>query len=434
MVYKKIILICYYTKKNRYSFNALAGAIEINKELQDLRVLFPVSKDALITSISNSLGQYEKVIVGISFTSNQLWDIRDTLLELRKRFNKKLLFFAGGPHPTGDPKGTLKLGFDVCVMGEGEETFPKILIKVKEGNDYKDINGIAFIDEDRNFIKNKPTSSINLDDYPPFSVKYSKLGPIEITRGCPFLCYFCQTPFIFGTKSRHRSIESVIKYVEISKNYGFKDIRFISPNGFLYGSQDNAVNFTLIEDLLNQIRKTIGPEGRVFFGSFPSEVRPENINEDLINLILKYANNDNLIIGAQSGSQKVLDYCNRGHTVEDIYNAVRYTLNAGLKANVDFIFGLPNETKEDVKQNLSVIDDLTKLGARIHAHTFIPLPGTPFQYQTPTRLSKYLRNRIRDLVKQELIYGDWRQQERFGTRIMKYFAKSRQDKLNLHKN
>ena len=427
MVDKKIILICYYTKKNKYSFNALAGAIEINKELQDLKILFPVDKDDLISSISNSLGQYEKVIVGISFTSNQLWDIQDTLLELRRRFNKKPLFFAGGPHPTGDPKGTLKLGFDVCVLGEGEETFPKILIKIKEGNDYKDIDGIAFLDEDGNFIKNKPTSSIDLNDYPPFSVKYNKLGPIEITRGCPFLCYFCQTPFIFGKKSRHRSIESITKYVEISKNYGFKDIRFISPNGFLYGSQDNTVNLSLIEDLLNQIRKIIGPEGRVFFGSFPSEVRPENVNEDVINLVLKYANNDNLIIGAQSGSQKILDYCNRGHTVKDIYNAVKWTINAGLKANVDFIFGLPNETEEDIQETLNVIDHLTKVGAKIHAHTFIPLPGTPFQHQKPTRLNKNLRNRIKDLVNQELIYGDWRQQERFGSRIMKYFAKSKLD-------
>ena len=171
----------------------------------------------------------------------------------------------------------------------------------------------------------------------------------------------------------------------------------------------------------------MGPKGRVFFGSFPSEVRPENITEEAIDLILKYANNDNLIIGAQSGSQRILDSCNRGHSVEDIYHAVRCTINSGLMANVDFIFGLPNETKQDVQDTLNVIDDLTKLGARIHAHTFIPLPGTPFKYQKPTRLDKNLRKRIRDLANQELIYGDWRQQQIIGRRMMKYFAKSKLD-------
>lgn len=412
-----------------YSFNALAGAIETRKELNELRILFPRNKEDLILAISNAIGQYEKVIVGISFTSNQLWDIQDTILELREKFGDKPLICAGGPHPTGDPKGTLKMGFDVCVIGEGEIIFPEILIKIKENSEFRDTAGIAYLDEDGNYFKNKPSAKIDLNDYPPFSIKYNKLGPIEITRGCPFLCYFCQTPFIFGTKSRHRSIASIIKYIEISMEYGFKDIRFISPNGFLYGSQDNTVKLSIIEDLLSQIRNIIEPKNRIFFGTFPSEVRPENVSEDILNIILKFANNDNLIIGAQSGSQKVLDNCNRGHTVDDIYNAVNYTINAGLKANVDFIFGLPNERKEDVQDTLNVIDDLIQLGARIHAHTFIPLPGTPFQYKKPTPLSKNLRNRINQLVEQELIYGHWRQQNKFGKRIMKYFAKSNVDEI-----
>lgn len=404
------------------------GAIEVKKELKDLRVLFPHNKDDLISTIFNTIGQYEKVIVGISFASSQLWEIQDLIFELRENFDKKLLLCAGGPHSTGDPKGTLRMGFDMCVIGEGEETFPNILIKIKENVDFKDTIGIAFMNEDGSYIKNKASSYIDLNDYPPFSIKYNKLGPIEITRGCPFLCYFCQTPFIFGIKSRHRSIESISKYVEISKNYGFRDIRFISPNGFLYGSLNNTVNHSLIEELLSRIRKIIGTKGRVYFGTFPSEVRPENVDEEVIDLILKYANNDNLIIGAQSGSQRILENCNRGHTVEDIYNAVKITIKSGLKANVDIIFGLPNETEEDVKETLDLIDELTQLGARIHAHTFIPLPGTPFQYKEPTRLNKNLRNRIRNLVDQELIYGHWRQQNKFGRRIMKYYASSKRNK------
>jgi len=421
----KIILICYYTKPNRYSFNALTGAIEIKDDLKKLKILFPENKDDLVSSIKNTISSFEKVIVGISFTTNQLWNIWDILLDLRKKFGSKPLFIAGGPHPTGDPKGTLKLGFDACVLGEGERTFPNILAQIKEGDDFRDINGIAYIDEAGKFIKKKITYYIDLNDYPPFSVKYNKLGPIEITRGCPFLCYFCQTPYIFGAKSRHRSIESITEYVKISKEHGFNDIRFISPNGFLYGSLDNTVNLNLIEELLSQIRKVMGSKGRIFFGSFPSEVRPENVSKEVIDLIFKYANNDNLIIGAQSGSQEILDKCNRGHTVEDIYNAVKCTINSGLKVNVDFIFGLPNETEEDVQKTIKVINDLTKLGAKIHAHTFIPLPGTPFQYKKPKRLSKNLRKQISNLINQDLIYGDWRKQERFGRRITKYFAESK---------
>jgi radical SAM superfamily enzyme YgiQ (UPF0313 family) len=82
--------------------------------------------------------------------------------------------------------------------------------------------------------------------------------------------------------------------------------------------------------------------------------------------------------GAQSGGQRVLDRCHRGHTVGDVYRAVKLTGEAGLRANVDFIFALPGEEEKDVKETLGVITDLVALGAKMHAHTFVSLPGTPF--------------------------------------------------------
>jgi B12-binding domain/radical SAM domain protein len=191
------------------------------------------------------------------------------------------------------------------------------------------------------------------------------------------------------------------------------DIRFISPNAFAYGSSDGKqINIEALEDLLKSIREVIGNKGRIFFGTFPSEVRPEFVIPEAVELVKRYCNNDNLVIGGQTGSERMLKFIHRGHSVEDIYKAVEITIKLGLKANVDFIFGLPGETEEDKIQTLRVIKDLTKMGARIHAHTFIPLVGTPFGDMKPGKIDEKTRKEIQRLISQGKLYGEWEKQER----------------------
>jgi B12-binding domain/radical SAM domain protein len=204
------------------------------------------------------------------------------------------------------------------------------------------------------------------------------------------------------------------------------DIRFISPNAFSYGSSDGrTINLEKIEELLHKIKEIIKPEGRIFFGSFPSEVRPEHVNEESLDLIVKYASNDNIIIGAQSGSQRVLNLCHRDHTIEDIYKAVEITLSKKLKANVDFIFGLPGETKEDIKLTIEMMETLADKGARIHTHTFIPLPQTPFAQKKVSNITKDLERAINKLTSKGSAFGEWKQQEKLALKIEKYLKTGR---------
>lgn len=86
---------------------------------------------------------------------------------------------------------------------------------------------------------------------------------------------------------------------------------------------------------------------RFFFGTFPSEVRPEFVTEESVELVRKYCANDSLSLGAQSGSGRILKEIRRGHTVEDSISAVECCLEHEIVPAVDFIFGLPTETEED---------------------------------------------------------------------------------------
>jgi len=421
---KKIAFVVFFQKKNIYSFNALIGALETVDELDDIDLYFIRGFENLENELERICENHQKVVLGISFFTTQLWEISDLLKHLQAKYKERVLFIAGGPHPTGDPKGTLKMGFDIAVVGEGEETLIEILYNVKNNKNLDAVRGIAYFNKDKILITTKRRRWIDLDKYPPLPIKNVKFGAIEITRGCPFACYFCQTPYISGTRPRHRSIKSICNAISVMKTYDKTDIRFITPNAFSYGSLDGkSLNIPLLEKLLIEITKVIKPKGRIYLGSFPSEVRPEHVTKETLDLILKYAVNDNIVLGAQSGSQRILDSCNRGHSIKDVYNAVKLTLEAGLTPNVDFIFNLPNETEEDIDLTINFMYKISNMGAKIHSHTFMPLPLTKFAYEDVKDVDEKIIKTISKLSSQGLAYGEWKKQEKVAKDISKYLKK-----------
>jgi B12-binding domain/radical SAM domain protein len=222
---------------------------------------------------------------------------------------------------------------------------------------------------------------VDLDAYPPFSIKHRKLAAIEITRGCPWACTFCQTPFFMGGRMRYRSVEQILRGLKQAREeVGMRYARFISADCFCYGSPDGRhPDLEPVERLVRSVSDLMGQEN-TFFGSFPSEVRPGSVTKEGIALVTKYCANDNIVIGAQSGSPRMLQLIHRGHTVEDVFESTEIIVASGLKCIVDFIFGLPGETPEDRDLTLDVIRQLTKLGATINSHFFYPLPGTPLAH------------------------------------------------------
>jgi B12-binding domain/radical SAM domain protein len=322
------------------------------------------------------------------------------------------LFFAGGPHPSGDPAGTLQLGFDVVCKGEGEIPFPLVVERWPTPiTAMSDIPNLVLQTSDGP-LRTPRAPVIDLDAYPPLSLEHGWTArPIEITRGCPHACAFCQTPWLFGGRMRHRSVQSVADFLDAALRSPKppRRIRFVTPDAFAYGSDGHSPDPAAAEELLRAVAARVGPE-RVYFGSFPSETRPENVTPDMLRLVTTYAANDNIIIGAQSGSQRLLDAIHRGHTVVDVYAAVKHTLAAGLEPRLDFIFGLPGETANDRRQTRLVIEELAALGARIHTHYFMPLPGTPLSGHQPDRLDGDTRRLVSRLTGKGQMYGQWQRQ------------------------
>jgi radical SAM superfamily enzyme YgiQ (UPF0313 family) len=116
----------------------------------------------------------------------------------------------------------------------------------------------------------------------------------------------------------------------------------------------------------------------VILGAFPSELRPEHVTPRALEVLRRYCDNRQVIVGGQSGSDRMLAAMGRGHDAEAVTRAAAIALEAGFRPSVDFIFGLPGEDEADREATRRQMAVLARLGARVHAHAFDPLPGTPW--------------------------------------------------------
>jgi B12-binding domain/radical SAM domain protein len=261
----------------------------------------------------------------------------------------------------------LNWGAGFSVTGEGEITLHQLICQIREKKDISQVKGISYRDDQGKIVSTRKNDRINLNDWNPLSVSYNKLGPLELTRGCIYRCKFCQTPGIFGNKVRHRSPDNIFRAVEWMKRKNYNDVRFITPNAFGYYSLlPGKANVEKLVCLLDGIKR-INKSSRIFFGTFPSEIRPDYVTCESLHVIKKYATNRNIVIGAQTGSNRMLARIRRGHTAEDIYKAVYLTASAGLKPYVDIILGLPDEEADDVIDSMKCHYGCQNTSAYFHA-------------------------------------------------------------------
>jgi len=360
-----------YHPKNSYSIAALLPLVEADLARQP--------KDGIML---------------YSFATAQAKEVYAEVDRARAFGAAQAVYIAGGPHPSALPEEALQ-HFDFVVIGEGEESLPQLIRALESGSDPAAVKGIAFKRQGRVlFTGNR--EPVDLDLYPPFS---RILAPIEISRGCPWGCTYCQTPRLFGFCMRHRSIEVIERYAR-----RHKDIRFTSPNALAYGSDGRRPRMEKVEALLLALWEQKKP---IYFGTFPSEVRPDFLTEKALELITRYCANKSLSLGGQSGSPTVLCRIGRGHGREEIEAACDLALEFGLTPQVDFIFGLPQESEEEQRQTLDLVRWIVAKKGKVRAHRFTPLPGTPLWGELPAPLAGEVEACLGRLALEGRVTGSW---------------------------
>ncbi len=408
-----------YRRTGKFAFHVLTGALESAPDLTQVPVTFANGVDAVCAAIGEAQSRGARVLVGWSFYSPDFAAMTEELRAVRARTSSQdVLHVAGGVHASAEPLQTLRAGFDLVAIGEGEILVREIVRAMLRGESPRGLQGTAWLDGDdarsAPMKRNGKAERVQLDDFPPCAPAHRRHGPIEITRGCIYACRFCQTPFFAGANFRHRSVENVREWVRYFVSCSFRDYRFLTPTSMSYGTNGPEPNLAAVEDLLGSVRSEIGPDRKLWFGTFPSEVRPEHATPESLRLLARYVDNRSLILGGQSGSDAMLARSKRGHDAATIERAAALCLEHGFVPHVDFLFGMPGETEDDAQKTLQLMDRLVERGARVHGHTFLPLPGTPFRRAAPGALSPQLRQRLLQLASKGAVYGQWEQQEAVG--------------------
>jgi radical SAM superfamily enzyme YgiQ (UPF0313 family) len=219
---------------------------------------------------------------------------------------------------------------DICVMGEGEQTFAEIVRSIA----LKDIKGIVYRANGA-IVKNAPRELItNLDDI-PFPARdliedwsiykgyyLSKRKPDMVmlsSRGCPYQCIFCSNPVWKLTKPhfRIRSPKNIVAELrELKVKYGAKEIF------------DETDDFNLSKAHALEISKAIVDADLGL--SFKFQVRANTMDEELAANIRKMGA-WLVFIGAESGNQRTLDGVQKKIKVEDIENCARMLSRQGIK-------------------------------------------------------------------------------------------------------
>ncbi|MFW9924279.1 MAG: TIGR04013 family B12-binding domain/radical SAM domain-containing protein [Candidatus Thorarchaeota archaeon] len=413
-VEKDLAIVFRYSRANIYSYHALIGALEINSKLNQIPIFVPIPElffdeiDRLL-----SIESFSNIIIGLSMHTFQLQENVEIINQLNQHpLREKITIIVGGPHPSARPEDLLKIGADFVVIGEGERTFPELIITLVNNLPIGNLKGIAYKEENE-IIKLPPNNPIDLNDYPPFAPRHRMYSALEITRGCSYNCKYCQTPKLFGHNVRYRTPDQIIKWGKflLSKRANW-DFRFITPNAFgYYSKKSSQPNILKIEELLHGLSHLEAKNRkRIFFGTFPSEVRPESITQETLELTRKYCDNTNLTLGAQSGSPEILKQINRGHTVEQVLEAVDLAKRNGFTLNIDFIIGYPEETEGDQFLTLELCKKLLKKNCKLHMHYLIPLPGTEYENTTPSAIHPEILKILRKWSNNGKIFGSWQHQ------------------------
>jgi B12-binding domain/radical SAM domain protein len=402
-----VALVAMHARSGMVALNIVTAALGDHADVRFVRDV-----DALADELRAVVASGKRAVGAWSFYSPDFAKtVRDLARVKEKTAGLDVLHVAGGVHATAEPLATLRAGFDLVAIGEGEITAREIVDAVARGDDPRTLRGTAHLDEGGRLVSHGPGERADpLDDFPAFNAKHKKWNALEITRGCVYACSFCQTPFMFKARFRHRSVANVRAHVDHMTREGSKFVRFLTPTSLSYGSTDTSVNVDAVDELLASVREGVGNDGKVFFGTFPSEIRPEHVSERSLAVLKRWVDNETLVIGGQSGSDRVLEQTRRGHTVADVVRAVSLSVAAGFQPDVDFLLGLPGETPDDRVASMKLAEDLVAMGARIHSHAFMPLPGTPLRDAVPEPIEEKTVLAMARLESKGRAYGQWRRQ------------------------
>lgn len=268
---------------------------------------------------------------------------------------KDTTIILGGPEVTYNTDGFLDHGADFLVIGEGEETMLELVAYIKEGNknEPRDINGIAFKDKtgkncitteraklrDINQLPMPKRKAIDLFKYLDLWKKTHGSNTISVStmRGCPYTCKWCSRA-VYGMSYRRRSPEKVVEELEwLQKEY--------NPDSFWFVDDVFTINHKWLNGFNEALRK------KNLKISYECITRADRMNEEVVQ-VMKETGCFRVWIGAESGSQKIIDLMDRRVDVEKVREMITMAKKYKIESGTFIMLGYPGETETDIEETI----------------------------------------------------------------------------------
>jgi len=284
----------------------------------------------------------------------------------------------GGWHPSYMPDSMLQHPeIDYVVMGEGEHAMVELATLITKGGEDRaiaTIPGVACRYEGKT-IKNAPKIISDLDQvpYPAWhllpmhiydrKIDYLSVRPVDVVnviRGCPYDCSYCETKKLWGQKCRAFSPPRVVEEIDyMVKNYGSKGIYFIGDNFTIQKKQTVEIC-----NLIKKYKLDI---------EWVCDTRVDLISRDLLRE-MKDAGCRSIFFGVQSGSPRILRKLNTNITLEQVVQAFKLCREEGIQIACSFMLGIPGETVNDMKATFRFAKNLDPDWC--HFYVFIACPNS----------------------------------------------------------
>lgn len=317
------------------------------------------------------------LLLGVSsFTGYQLIGAY-TASKLVKEKYPDLKIFWGGPHVSSLAKQTLENeNIDICIIGYGDLTTTRMLEKIYNGENPDGIDGVLY--KDNGIIYGNPEPEVNPDlSYLP-QINYNlvdihkyinpetKAFVYLSSYGCPGICTFCSTKEL--RKFIKLNPDKVIKDIDnLLTLYDFRKLIMFDATFFVDENNVRQIISYIIEK--KQIKEWLC-DGRA--------VDLLKMNDDIFEMLEK-SRLQSLVIGLETGSQKIVELMKKGKTHLERYKKIIEKLkDYSFDIHSGVIFGMPEETLDDLRATLKYLEEVKEINPRLQFSTtfFQALPGT----------------------------------------------------------
>lgn len=328
-----------------------------------------------LQALERAISAYRPRAIGISVTFSYLYPQGQRLATWARALAPDVPIVMGGPHVTYLDRETLDEtpAIDVIVRGEGEWTALELFRALGAGADLSTLPGITWRAPDGSVHRNKGRKLGDVRALPPVDFGLlpttfaHRMDVSALTsRGCAFRCKFCHEFRYWGGVVRDFPVSRIIGEME----------RLAKVHNHLQGIDDSMLDMTtpLFMELVGELAKSdhVTP-------NFGLLTRLDTVTAEGARA-MRDAGLRWVSMGAESGSQVVLDAMNKGLAVERTAQSLRLVREAGLEAATFFIVGHPGDTEAESGVTLDFVDRLWRedLVSWIDVSTFSPYPGTPF--------------------------------------------------------